>query len=63
MVGVGTLALRGILPHLSQPDVADRVTIAALADPVLDRARDAAGRFGVPAVYATLDEMLHRADR
>ncbi len=62
VVGVGTLTLRGILPHLSQPDVADRVTIAALADPVLDRARDAASRFGGAPVFDSLETMLAGAD-
>ena len=58
MVGVGTLSQRGILPHLSQPDVADRVTLVALADPVVVRAREAATRYGVPAAFGSLDEML-----
>ncbi|HTC85628.1 MAG TPA: Gfo/Idh/MocA family oxidoreductase [Candidatus Acidoferrum sp.] len=62
VVGVGTLSLRGILPHLSQPDVADRVTIAALVDPVAERAHEAAQRFGAPAVFTTIDEMLASAD-
>ncbi len=58
VVGVGTLSLRGILPHLSQPDVADRVTLAALCDPAVERAREAASRYGVPQVYQDLDSML-----
>ena len=62
VVGVGTLSLRGILPHLAEPDVADRVTLAALADPVIDRARDAANRFGVAAAFASLDELLADGD-
>jgi predicted dehydrogenase len=62
VVGVGTLTLRGILPHLAQPDVADRVTVVALADPVIDRAREAATRFGVPDAFGSLDELLAGAD-
>src|SRR5512132_3155712 len=58
IVGVGALTLRGILPHLSQPDVADRVAVTALADPVIERARDAATRFGVPSAFGSLDELL-----
>ena len=58
VVGVGTLSLRGILPHLSQPDVADRVTVTAVADPVIDRARDAAARYGAAGAYASIDELL-----
>jgi len=62
VVGVGALSLRGILPHVAEPDVADRVVLAAVADPVIDRARAAADRYGVPAAYASLDELLGAAD-
>ena len=58
IVGVGAVVQRGILPHLTQPDVADRVTVVALADPVIDRARDAAARFGVPTAVGSLEELL-----
>jgi predicted dehydrogenase len=61
VIGVGTLSLRGILPHLSQPDVADRVTITALADPVIDRARAAADKYGA-APFASVDELLAQGD-
>jgi predicted dehydrogenase len=62
VVGIGALALRGILPHLTQEDVADRVVVRALCDPVLDRARAAAERFGVAEAVADLDELLERED-
>jgi len=39
VVGVGALALRGIIPHLTQDDVRDRVVVHALCDPVIDRAQ------------------------
>jgi predicted dehydrogenase len=58
VVGVGALALRGILPHLTQADVADRVVVAALCDPVEQRARGAAERFGVASVFTSLEELL-----
>src|SRR6266545_953767 len=45
VIGVGALALRGILPHLSQDDVAGRVRIEALCDPALERAEAAAERY------------------
>ena len=61
VIGVGTLSLRGILPHLSQSDVADRVTIAALADPVIDRARAAADQYGATP-FASVDELLAQGD-
>ena len=62
VVGVGALSLRGILPHVAEPDVADRVVLAAVADSVIDRARAAADRYSVPAAYASLDELLGAAD-
>jgi predicted dehydrogenase len=58
VVGVGALSLRGILPHLSQRDVADRVAVAAVADPVVDRARAAADRYGIPRAFDSLDALL-----
>ena len=62
IVGVGALALRGILPHMTQPDIADRVVVRALCDPVLERASAAAQRFGVPSAVADIDELLERDD-
>jgi predicted dehydrogenase len=62
VIGVGALTLRGILPHLSENDVQDRVTVGALCDPVLERAEAAAARYGVPAAYASVDEMLAEAE-
>ena len=57
VVGVGALALRGILPHLTQPDVSERVIVAGLCDPVEERARGAAERFGVRKVFTSLEDM------
>lgn len=62
VVGVGTLSLRGVLPHMTQADVADRVRVAAVCDPVIERAKDAAAKFGVPAAYPTLEAMLAADD-
>ena len=62
VVGVGALALRGILPHLTQPDVSDRVVVGALCDPVEERARGAAEQFGVPQVFTSAEEMLGGGD-
>jgi predicted dehydrogenase len=62
VVGVGALSLRGILPHMTQDDVADRVVVSVLCDPVLERAKAAAERFGVPAAVADVDELLARDD-
>ena len=62
VIGVGALALRGILPHLSQDDVNDRVRVFALCDPVLDRAEAAADRYGVPRTFPSVAEMLRETD-
>jgi predicted dehydrogenase len=62
IVGVGTLTLRAILPHMTQDDVSDHVVVRALCDPVLDRASAAAERFGVPSAVANIDELLERED-
>lgn len=58
IVGVGALALRGLLPHLTQEDVQDRVRVAAVCDPVYERAQAAAERFGVAAAFPTIDDLL-----
>jgi predicted dehydrogenase len=62
VIGVGALTLRGLLPHLSQDDVADRVSIGALCDPELGRAVAAAERYRVPRAFASVDEMLDEAE-
>lgn len=58
IVGTGSITLRGLLPHLTMEDVQDRVRVVALCDPVYERAQAAAAKFGVPAAYATMEEML-----
>lgn len=62
VVGVGTVSLRGVIPHLVQEDMKDRVVVTALCDPVEARARAAAERFGIPAVFSDYDEMLRNGD-
>lgn len=49
IVGAGSIALRGLLPHLTMDDVAQQVRVTAICDPVEGRARAAAEKFGVPA--------------
>jgi predicted dehydrogenase len=62
LVGCGSLSQRGILPHLSEPDAREKVRLVALADAVPDRARAMAERFGVPASFGGVEEMLAGAD-
>jgi predicted dehydrogenase len=62
VVGAGTISLRGILPHLAQADVHDRVRVTAICDPAPGRAEAAAGRFGVPQAFTAYDELLAGGD-
>jgi predicted dehydrogenase len=58
VVGTGSVALRGVLPHLTQEDVQDRVRVTAVCDPAPDRARAAAEKFGVPAAFERYEDLL-----
>lgn len=58
VVGAGSISVRGILPHLSQQDVRDRVRLAAVCDPVPGRAEAAAARFGVERAFTDYGELL-----
>lgn len=62
IVGAGSIALRGLFPHLTMDDVRDCVRITAVCDPVVERAQAAAAKFGVPAAYARLEELLAAGD-
>ena len=62
VVGAGAIAVRGILPHLSQADVQDRVRLQAVCDPVPGRAEAAAERFGVERAFADYEELLADGD-
>jgi predicted dehydrogenase len=58
VIGVGAVTLRGLLPHLTMDDVAGRVRVSALCDPVLERAEAAAAQYGVPQAFASVEELL-----
>jgi predicted dehydrogenase len=58
VVGTGAIALRGLLPHLTQDDVQDRVRVAAVCDPVPGRAGAVAERFGVEHAFSDLESLL-----
>jgi predicted dehydrogenase len=62
IVGVGAIALRGLLPHLTQDDVAGKVRITALCDPVRERAEAAAAQYGIGDAFASLEELLADGD-
>lgn len=62
VVGAGTVAQRGIVPHLSLPDVQDRVRLQAICDPVDGRARAIADRYGIPYATTTFEDLLENGD-
>jgi predicted dehydrogenase len=62
VIGAGAVAVRGILPHLSQPDVHDHVRVTAVCDPVPGRAQRAAEGFGIPRAFLSCDELLAEGD-
>ena len=58
IVGAGSIAVRGIMPHLALEDVQDRVRMNAVCDPEPGRAKAASERFGIPHYYETYEELL-----
>ena len=62
VVGAGTIAQRGILPHLSQDDVQDRVILQAVVDPVPGRAEAAAGTFGIRKAFTDFEDLLENGE-
>ena len=62
LIGCGSVAVRGVLPHLSQPDAQEKVRLVAVADVVPERAQQSAEKFGVPAWFNSLEAMLAGAD-
>lgn len=62
LVGLGTIAQRGILPHLALDDARQWIDLHAVCDLDAERARAIAAEYGVPHTYATLDELLSDAE-
>lgn len=58
VVGIGALSLRGILPHLTQPDIQDQITVHALCDPVADRVQTTAREYGIGKAALSIESML-----
>jgi predicted dehydrogenase len=58
VVGAGMIAQRGILPHLSQDDVTDRVRLTAVCDVTPGRAQASADRYGIPKAYERYEDLL-----
>ena len=62
VVGAGSIAVRGILPHLAMDDVHDRVRLQAVCDPVSGRAEAAAERFGIVHAFERYEDLLDRGE-
>ncbi|GAA2759759.1 Gfo/Idh/MocA family protein [Actinopolymorpha rutila] len=62
ILGTGMIATTGVgvLPNLRW--IAEKVTVAAVADVVFERAQAVAKEFGVPAAYPSLEAMLDGTD-
>jgi predicted dehydrogenase len=62
VIGAGSIAVRGILPHLALSDVHDRVRLAAVCDPVPGRAEAVAARFGIERVFTDYLDLLEHGN-
>ena len=58
VVGAGSIGIRAALQHLCLPDVQDRVTLAAVCDPVPGRAQAAGEKYGVKRAYESYEDLL-----
>lgn len=59
--GCGSVSQRGILPHLSQEDVKEKIKLAAVCDVVAERAKACKMRFGAEESYDDYEQMLSEA--
>ncbi len=62
VVGAGSISVRGIMPHLSQEDVQDRVKIWAICDPVAGRAQAAVEKFGGHHAFERYEDLLEKGE-
>jgi predicted dehydrogenase len=62
LVGCGSVAQRGVLPHLNLADAREKVQLAAVVDTVPERAQQTAERYNIPAWFTSVEEMLAGAD-
>lgn len=56
IIGAGNIATSAHLPSYQQ--LTDLVEVVAIADIVLERAQDAANKYGIPHAYASVEELL-----
>ncbi len=62
VVGVGSIGIRSALDHFALGDLADKARIVAVCDPVGERAKAAAEKYGVPAWYDSYEALLSDAN-
>jgi predicted dehydrogenase len=62
LVGCGSVSQRGVLPNLSCADAKERVELVAVVDAVAERAEASAKKFGVPAWFTDMRDMLDKTD-
>jgi predicted dehydrogenase len=62
LVGLGSLAQRGILPHTFQEDAREKIEAVAVCDVVPGRAEAAAAKWAWKEAYTDYEAMLTRAD-
>lgn len=60
--GCGSVSQRGLIPHLAQPDVQDRIEFRAVMDPVEGRAKAVSELREIPLWYQDYDQMLEEGD-
>ncbi|MGI8412954.1 MAG: Gfo/Idh/MocA family protein [Solirubrobacteraceae bacterium] len=60
--GLGSVAQRGILPHLACADAQERIETVACCDVVPGRAEETARKFGWREAYQDFAELLRKAD-
>jgi predicted dehydrogenase len=62
LAGCGSVAQRGLIPHLAQPDLKDRIEFYAVMDPVEGRAKATAEQYKLPRWYEDYDAFLEKGD-
>ena len=62
VVGAGSVAQRGIMPHLSVADVRPHAQLSAVCDPAPGRADAAAQKFGIAQTFTDYADFLANAD-
>ncbi|RAP75843.1 Gfo/Idh/MocA family protein [Paenibacillus montanisoli] len=60
--GCGSVSIRGILPHITQPDAQEHLELVAVCDVDGERARAVADQFGAERSYNSFEELIQSDD-